>query len=284
MIADLDETIRQLLIAELPVKNGEIDISFDQPKREWSARLSRPSINFFLYDVRENATLRQHGWERMASMNGDNLAHLKRTPFRVDCFYMLTTWAAEPDDEHRLLSRALMSLFRFPILPNDRLVGSLQNPPFEIQTRLANHDKLTNPAEVWSSLDNELRPSISFIVTLALDPWQEISGPVVRTLTFRTGQAGDLPRRPELLAGAGLDQMIYIGGTLRDKSKAPLPGVEVAIKGTGLFTKTDAEGQYTLGSLQPGEYTLVAWQKEGKPKEKKITVPPTDGDYDLEVG
>lgn len=284
MIADLDETIRQLLIAELPVKNGEIEINFDQPKREWSARLSRPTINFFLYDVRENATLRQHGWERMASVNGNNLAHLKRTPFRVDCFYMMTTWASEPDDEHRLLSRALMSLFRFPILPEDRLVGSLKNPTFEIQTRLALHDKLTNPAEVWSSLDNELRPSISYIITLALDPWKEVSGPVVRTLTFRTGQAGDLPRAPELLQDAGMDQMIYIGGTLRDKSKAPLAGVDVAIKGTGLFTKTDEEGQYTLGSLQPGEYTLVAWKAEGKPKEKKITVPPKDGDYDLEIG
>jgi hypothetical protein len=65
MIADLDETIRQLLIAELPIKNGEIDVSFDQPKREWSARLSKPAVNFFLYDMRENATLRQHQWERM---------------------------------------------------------------------------------------------------------------------------------------------------------------------------------------------------------------------------
>ena len=284
MIADLDETIRQLLIAELPVKNGEIEISFDQPKREWSARLSRPTLNFFLYDVRENAILRQHGWERLSPPNGGNLAHLKRTPFRVDCFYMLTTWAAEPDDEHRLLSRALMALFRFPVLPEDRLIGTLQNPPFEIQARLASHDKLTNPAEVWSSLDNELRPSVSYIITLALDPWQEVTGPVVRTLTFRTGQAGSLPRHAEILPGTGVDQMIYIGGTLRDKSQKPLEGIDVAIKGTGLFTRTDADGQYTLGSLQPGEYTLVAWQPEGKPNEKKITVPPTDGDYDLEVG
>jgi len=284
MIADLDETIRQLLIAELPVKNGEIEISFDQPKREWSARLSRPTLNFFLYDLRENATLRQHGWERLSPPNGGNLAHLKRTPFRVDCFYMLTTWAAEPDDEHRLLSRALMALFRFPVLPEDRLIGTLQNPPFEIQARLASHDKLTNPAEVWSSLDNELRPSVSYIITLALDPWQEVTGPVVRTLTFRTGQAGSLPRHAEILPGTGVDQMIYIGGTLRDKSQKPLEGIDVAIKGTGLFTRTDADGQYTLGSLQPGEYTLVAWQPEGKTKEKKITVPPTDGDYDLEVG
>lgn len=285
MIADLDETIRQLLIAEVPIKNGEVEVSFDQPKREWSARLSRPTINLFLYDVRENATLRQHQWERMPSVNGDNLARLKRTPFRVDCYYMLTTWAAEPDDEHRLLTRSLMALFRFPILTDDRLVGSLKNPPFEIQARLASHDRLTNPAEVWSSLDNELRPSISYIVTLALDPWKEITGPIVRILTLRTGQAALLPRRQVSQEETLREQVLYIGGTVRLKSKDPAAGIQVAIKGTGLSSTTDQEGKFTLGVLQPGEYTLVAWPEDGKPKEKQITVPPQkDGNYDLEVG
>lgn len=285
MIADLDETIRQLLVAEVPIKNGEVEVSFDQPKREWSARLSRPTINLFLYDVRENATLRQHQWERMPSVNGDNLARLKRTPFRVDCFYMLTTWAAEPDDEHRLLTRSLMALFRFPILADERLVGSLKNPPFEIQARLASHDKLTNPAEVWSSLDNELRPSISYIVTLALDPWKEITGPVVRILTLRTGQAALLPRKRVTTEETLREQVLYIGGTVRTKSKEPAAGLQVAIKGTGLVSTTDKEGKFTLGVVQPGEYTLVAWPEEGKPKEKQITVPPKkDGNYDLEVG
>ena len=285
MIADLDETIRQLLIAEVPIKNGEVEVSFDQPKREWSARLSRPTINLFLYDVRENATLRQHQWERMPSVNGDNLARLKRTPFRVDCFYMLTTWAAEPDDEHRLLTRSLMALFRFPILDDDRLVGSLKNPPFEISARLASHDKLTNPAEVWSSLDNELRPSISYIITLALDPWKEVTGPVVRILTLRTGQAALLPRKRVSMEETLREQVLYIGGTVRLKSKDPAAGIQVAIKGTGLISTTDKEGKFTLGVLQPGEYTLVAWPTDGKPKEKQITVPPQkDGNYDLEVG
>ncbi len=64
MLADLDETLRQLLIAELPVKNGELDISFDLPKRDWSSRISKPTVNLFLYDVRENNVLRQHQWER----------------------------------------------------------------------------------------------------------------------------------------------------------------------------------------------------------------------------
>jgi hypothetical protein len=201
MIADLDETIRKLLQAELPIKNGEVEVSFDQPKREWSARLSRPTINFFLYDLRENPVLRQHQWEQALNGNGDkDQFHLKRSPFRIDCFYMLTVWAHDAEDEHRLLSRCLLALFRFPLLPGEHLVGSLHNQPFEIPAQLASHDRLTNPAEVWNALDNEIRPSISYIVTLALDPWAEVSGPLVHTLSLRSGIAQAPTRSRRLLA------------------------------------------------------------------------------------
>ncbi len=288
MIADLDETLRQLLMAEIPIKNGEVEVSFDQPKREWSARLSKPTVNLFLYDVRENVVLRQHQWERMPDNPGDirNTARLKRTPFRIDCYYMLTTWAAEPDDEHRLLSRSLMALFRFPVLPEDRLLGNLQGQAFEIQARIANHDKLTNPAEVWASLDNEMRPSISYLITLALDPWKEVTGPVVRTLILRAGPTETLPAQQKLVPEEARFEMSFIGGTVRNKGKdnAPVQGIQVAIKGTGYMDTTDEEGHFTLGSLQPGEYTLVAWPPEGKPREKKIVIPNKDGDYDLDIG
>jgi hypothetical protein len=284
MIADLDETLRQLLIAEIPIKNGEIEVSFDQPKREWSSRLTRPTLNLFLYDLRENAILRQHGMEPLP--NGrpvNNIAHLKRTPLRVDCFYMLTAWAVEPEDEHRLLTRALLALFRFPVLPEKRLVVALKNQPFEIQAHLAMHDRLTDPAEVWASLDNEMRPTIPYIITLALDPWVEISGPVVHTLVFRRGQSSTLPRRESL--GELEKDMVTIGGVLRSSApgNAPIKGLNVAIKGTGRFDKTDKLGRFTLGSLPPGEYTLIAWTGDGQPVEKKITVPAGDGNYDLEL-
>lgn len=283
MIADLDETLRQLIKEELPIKNSEIEVSFEQPKRENSVRWTKPTINLYLYDLRENNVLRQHQWDRLRGGNGsDRLAHLKRTPMRVDCFYMLTTWASDPGDEHRLLTRTLLALFRFPLLPEDRLVGSVRNPPFDIQARLASHDKLTNPAEVWSSLDNEIRPSISYIVTLALDPWVEVTGPVVRTRTLRSGQAVSLPRYQEILAGTQTD-LVQIGGVVRDKGKNGdgLSGIDVALKGTGLFTKTDQDGRYKLGSIPPGDYTIVAWPLDGKPQEKSITIPPEDGDYDF---
>jgi hypothetical protein len=286
----LDETIRKLVTTELPLKNGEIEISFDQPKREWSSRLSKPTINFFLYDLRENPILRQHQWEEIPSrIPGDNQSHRKRSPFRIDCFYMLTTWAAEPDDEHRLLSRCLSVLFRHPVLPVESLVGLLVGQPYEIQARLAAHDRLTNPAEMWSAMDNEMRPSISYIVTLAVDPWTEVTGPVVRTLTLRSGESRTLPQAEKLWQDSLGSDRIFIGGNILKKggkgtqATIPIAGMQVAIKGTGLFTTSDDKGQFLLGSLPPGDYVLVGWLPDGNVKEKKITVPTKGESYDLQI-
>ncbi|MGB3714982.1 MAG: Pvc16 family protein [Candidatus Promineifilaceae bacterium] len=286
MIADLDETIKQLLVTDMPIKNGEIDVKFDQPKREWSARLTKPTVNFFLYDLRENVELRQAQYQKI--MNGnprENIAAMKKAPQRIDCYYMLTVWAAEPEDEHRLLTRTLMSLFRYPMLPEHLLVGTLQNPKFPIMTYLARHDKLTNPAEVWSALDNEMRTAICYSITLALDPWSEVTGPIVRTLNLRAGQSSTLPIKKELVEGTVDFDFTYIGGTVRNKAKdhEPESGLSVAIKGTGLFDKTDDSGRFTLGGMPAGDYTLVVWPAKGKPKEKKITVPAADGDYDVDL-
>ncbi len=282
MIADLDRSIEQLLVAEIPIKNGEIDIKFEQPKREWSARLSRPTINFFLYDIRENNVLRQHQWQRVASANdrtNGRQVQQKRTPFRVDCLYMMTTWASEPQDEHRLISRCMTAIFRNPIFPKKYLLGEMKDQPFDLQTRLASHDKLTNPAELWGSLDNEIRPSISFLVTIAIDPWTEISSEPVFTVTLRTGQSANLPRERSITDGTA-SSITYIAGTVR-AGEQPQTGIQVAIKGTGLVATTNAEGQFTLGSLAHGEHTLIAWPQEGKPKERPISVPGTD--YDIEL-
>jgi len=286
MIADLDQSIKQLLVTDMPVKNGEIDIKFDQPNREWSNKLTKPTVNFFLYDVRENTTLRRNALDNLSNGNGhDPVARMRKSPHRIDCFYMLTTWAAEPEDEHRLLTRVLMTLFRYPVLPEHILVGTMQHPLVPIQTHAARHDKLTNPAEVWSALDNEMRPSISYTATLALDPWTIIEGPIVQTLTLRSGRASRLPVYKEFDEDGFSTELTYIGGTVRSKSGdgQPMSGLQVAIKGRGWFDQTDDDGRFTLGGMPAGDYTLVVWPEKGKPKEKKISVPAAAGDYDLGV-
>jgi hypothetical protein len=286
MIADLDESIKQMLITDMPIKNGEIDIKFDQPKREWSAKLVKPTINFFLYDLRENTQLRRSQYDQVKNGNAQEMmARMKKAPHRIDCYYILTTWAAEAEDEHRLLTRTLMSLFRNPSIPDHVLQGTLQNPRYPLNTHVARHDKLTNPAEVWSALDNEMRPSVSYTVTIALDPWSEVTGPLVRTFTLQAGQSTSLPLLQEIDEGTAGFDLNYIGGIIRRKGGdgEPQIGLEVAIKGRGWFDVTDEDGRFRLGAMPPGSYTLVIWPEKGKPKEKKITVPATDGDYDLEI-
>jgi hypothetical protein len=62
MIIDLDETIKQIMIKKGAVDPVEVDISFETPKREWSASISKPTINLYLYDMRENHELRGTEW------------------------------------------------------------------------------------------------------------------------------------------------------------------------------------------------------------------------------
>ena len=66
---------------------------------------------------------------------------------------------------------------------------------------------------MWGSLDNEMRPSISYYVNLALDPWKEVTGPVVRTFSLRYGQARRLPRYQELYSDGTDHETIFISGT-----------------------------------------------------------------------
>ena len=65
MLADLDETLRDLLRGELERHGFEgVDIAFDAPAREWSGQLSKPTVNIFLYDLREAEALRTSEWSR----------------------------------------------------------------------------------------------------------------------------------------------------------------------------------------------------------------------------
>jgi hypothetical protein len=53
----LSTTLRRLLMSKLPDVDRPKEITFDQPTREASVRWSKPALNLFLYDLRENADL-----------------------------------------------------------------------------------------------------------------------------------------------------------------------------------------------------------------------------------
>lgn len=189
MINDLDEALRQLLLNNLQIAQGGVDITFEQPKREWSARLNRPTLNLYLHDLRENKFLRQSrpAWE-VVQQNDDDSVTRRRRPVRLDLHYMITAWAAAPEDEHLLLARTLLVLFKTPELPAALLPAGMEEQPVPITLMADQEDNLRNPAELWSALDNELRPTIPLIVTVAMNPYEPFTDYIVKDFDIQSTQ------------------------------------------------------------------------------------------------
>ncbi len=275
MLTDIDQVLRQLLIRELPIKNSEVEINFDQPSREWSSRLSRPTLNLFLHDIRENQKLRQShpAWE--IERNDDGSITKRRRPVRVDLHYMITAWANDPEDEHNLLGRTLMALFRFPNLPEELLTEGLRDQPGPIPIMAAQYDELRNPTDVWNVLDNEIRPAIACTVTVAIDPYQVVVTPLVRTRELRVGPMATPPQQqPD--EQAALDRLWTIGGWLRSDRPLEPEQVRLLLVERGLEIPVQPDGRFIVGPLEAGTFTLELAIEGRPPRRYPITVPAAD--------
>ncbi len=262
-----DETIRDLLIKNVPIDLTEVDISFEAPDREWSGRLSRPTVNCFLYDVRENLDLRQTDWE-VQKRNGK--ATSKRLPARIDATYQVTVWARAPEDEHRLLWRTLVALFRNLIIPEESLRGQLRNQTFPTKAVVVQPSQArANPAELWQALDNRIRPALTYTVTVPLDQDLVFEAPMVFT------------RRTRLFVQV-LAEGIQIMGQVRDKSNTErgIPGITVLLRETGAEFITNADGQFAFKTRE-GAITLIATAPTGEQATRQVDVPALE--YDLEL-
>jgi hypothetical protein len=270
VFSDVDETLRAILTADMPIERNEIDVSFDRPTREWSNRLSKPTINLFMADVRE---LRDFRSEQVhVERNGDGTI-TRRPARRVDLTYLVTAWAREPADEHRILSAAMASMYRQYKVAPDFLQGQLAEARDPLLVRIMPPDYLVKPADFWGAMDNELHASLTWVATTPLDPWVPVEGPLVRTAEVRMLD-------PQ---GNTIGSFVHIAGVVfRDKDVMNgVEGAVVKMEGTTHQRTTDGEGRYAFSHVPQGAQTLVVETPDGKTVRSKIEVPgPT---YDVEI-
>jgi hypothetical protein len=269
MIAELDETIRQLLLREGGFDPNEVDVSFDLPNREWANGISKPTINCYLFDLHENREMRQSGMEMVAM--GTPQAMRMRQPVRVQLTYLITAWTRQVEDEHRLLFQALYTLFRFPNIPDELRVGALKLQTKPLRTTIAQPDGvLKSTGEFWTALENHLKPSLSYTVDLAIDPTLLPAGPPVLVQWLRLRNTD---------SGAYQDLMPF-GGVLRNKDGEPVAGAEVLVEGYRGPAITNHQGQYRLRVPGPGRYVLRA-RVNGTEVTREIEIPEPDFDVSL---
>lgn len=160
MISDVDEALRRLLRRDSLAEESVL-LSFEAPTRDWAARRSgSPTVNVYLYDVREARERREVGLEPVHDDEGRVVA--RRPPprhFRLS--YLLTAWTARPEDEHQLLDACLSCLLRYDVLPAEVLPPALLSPGtpsyLSVAQPAAEHRK---SSDVWTALGGELKPSL----------------------------------------------------------------------------------------------------------------------------
>jgi uncharacterized protein DUF4255 len=266
MLADLDETVRQLLKREMSRHGFDgVEFAFEAPSKDWSAQLSVPTVSLFLYDLRESKEHRPMDWE--PRREGATVVEM-RPPLRLDASYAVTAWTREVEDEHRILSQVLAVLYAYPELPEDVLAGTLAAQPthrYPLYTRIAQPRSEGGP-EFWTAVGGSYKASLDYCITVSCEPGAAVErGPEVRTQTVRVLDPA---------AGRGtLQETHRVGGVVLDGNGAPVRDAWVVQEDAGLWSVSDADGRVRFDRVREGEHTFLARTADGREGSATVDVP-----------
>jgi hypothetical protein len=196
VIQDVDAALRTLVDREA-IAAADVQVVFDAPTKDWAARRNAPTIDLYLYDIREDMRRRSRGmlneYDEAATLRARAIP-----PRHFKLSYLVTAWTQRAEDEHRLLAALLQAFLRYDAIPPDLLTGSLAELGLPVPLTVG----LPPPedrafADVWSALGGELKPSLDVVVSAPVDTGQRfpIGAPVHEPTVVSAGGMDDWPPR-----------------------------------------------------------------------------------------
>jgi Pvc16 N-terminal domain len=263
-IADLDEGLRTLLKAELGKHGFEgVDVAFDAPSKEWSGKLTNPTVDLFLYDLREAV---DRATVSLGETRANGGGRVTPPPLRLELTYAVTAWTKAVEDEHRLLSQVLAVLFSYKNLPGD-VLGKLPDAGShlrDVETSVGRPRE--EKADFWSAVGGQYKASIDFVVHMTVESGARFDrGPEIRTQVVRT-RLSDGPART-------MEELHRFGGVVTDGDGAPVTDAWVALPEIGLWTATDRAGRFVFQRIRPGSLQLVVRTLDGGETQATASVP-----------
>jgi hypothetical protein len=273
MLADLDESLRSLLQRELG-RHGfdRVEVAFDAPAKEWSSQLSTPTVNLFLYDLRES---NDHRHRMIDERRRNGAAVETRPPLILECSYAMTAWTPEVEDEHRLLSQLLTVLYSYPRLPTEVLSSRLANGSqrYPIFGRVG-QARGEGKADFWNAVGGQYKASVDYVVTMSCEAGAAHErGPEVHDLKVRIADSS--------IPGM-VTEMHRVGGKVAGRDGRPIREAWITLPDLGRWTSSDDLGHFTLLRVPPGEHRCIARTRDGRETEAKVAVPPV-GDVQIVV-
>ena len=225
MIAQVDDALREIVTGEA-LERSDVEVVFDAPTKDWAARRNAPTVNLYLYDIREDLRRRSPGCleERDRERRGRDPA--ARPPRLFKLSYLVTAWTQRPEDEHRLLDNLLRGVPAYDALPDHLVIGPLAEPgePVKITIGLPPPEDRAF-ADVWSALGGELKPSLDLVVVRPVDTGRDYpAGPPVEDgLTIDASDLvdGGPRRRPQAARAAARDRRGRAGARRARPARAP---------------------------------------------------------------
>jgi len=168
VISQIDEALRTLVRTEALDGASDVEVVLDAPTKDWAARRNAPTVNLYLYDIREDLRRREVGSRDRFGPDGAVVGRIP-APRYFKLSYLVTAWTQRPEDEHRLLASLLNCLLRYDALPPHVVPSALTDNGLVAPLTIG----LPPPedrafADVWTALGGELKPSIDLVVIVPM--------------------------------------------------------------------------------------------------------------------
>ncbi len=272
MISDVDEALRNLILDSLTVSRQNVDIKYDLPNRDWASRLNRPTIDLFLFDIRENLRLR--GAEQYRQIpREDGKVEVRRNPVRIDLRYLLSAWTKDPEDEHLLLSDTLMTLLRNPLIPEKYCSEQMRKQQFPVILDAAvyqpEHGPTEKTSEIWGVIGNDIHAGFIVTVTITVDPYEPLVFTQVSSVSRSLGQTSPDGGRAMVETGS---EKYNEGFFIRTKKYEPSTLTVVLTERNAALT-VDEDYRVQLPTLPAGKYHLDVLYRGKILKHQAIEIP-----------
>jgi len=166
VLSALDQSLHDFLRSEVPLRTDDVDIVFAAPDKEWSSRLTRSTVNLFLFDVKRSTKRAVTG---STTRERDGVySRLRIAPF-VKVRYLVTVWTKEAADEHRVLGELLSLIAVAGEVPPQYLQGELADLGNAAELSLGTEDSNAF-ASFWGPLGVPPRASLELAVVLPARP------------------------------------------------------------------------------------------------------------------
>ncbi|MBC7265185.1 MAG: DUF4255 domain-containing protein [Chloroflexi bacterium] len=160
-LVDVSESLRAVLFVGLTAEPALVTdssaITFASPADLPAGRPSRLSL--YLYRVTE------HALSRARRTDVGSPLHEEGSPLELVLYYLLTPYAATPEEEMRLLARVLQTLYDHAVLSGADLRGELAGSS-ALQVRIR-APEMEEWIALWSALRTPMRLAISCEVRVA---------------------------------------------------------------------------------------------------------------------